>query len=52
MIMNDDLGDPLLQMSISRIVTNLGTQFYKSSIQKLVSRYDKCLDLLGDYVEK
>ncbi len=27
-IMNDDLGDPLSQMLISRMVINLGTQFY------------------------
>ncbi len=47
-IMNDDLGDPLSGMSISCIATNSGTQFYQSSIQKLVSRYDKCLNLFGD----
>ncbi len=51
-IMNDDLGDPLSQMSISGIVTNLGTQFCQSSIHELVSRYDKCLNLFNDYVEK
>ncbi len=45
MIMNDDLGNPLSQMSISRIMTNLGTQFYQASMQKLVSRNDKCLNL-------
>ncbi len=31
---------------------NLGLQFYQSSIQKLVSRYDKCLNLFDNYVEK
>ncbi len=31
---------------------NLVTQFYQSSIQKLVSRYDKCLNLFSDYVGK
>ncbi len=51
-IMNNDLGDPLSRMLISRIVTNLGAQFYQSSIQKLVWRYDKRLNLFGDYVEK
>ncbi len=51
-IMSADLGDPILRMSISRIVTNLGPQFYQSSIQKFLSRYDKCLNLFGDYVEK
>ncbi len=39
-IMNDNLGDPLSRISISHIVTNLGTQFYQSSIQKLVSSSD------------
>ncbi len=38
-IMNDNSG-------------NLGTQFYQSSLQKLVSRYDKCLNLFGDYLGK
>ncbi len=51
MIMNDDLGDPLTRMSISSIATNLGTQFYQSSKQKLVW-YNKCLNLFDDYVEK
>ncbi len=40
MIMNNNLGNPLSRMSISHIVTILGTQFYQSSIQKLVSRND------------
>ncbi len=52
MIMNNDSGNLLSWMSVSRIVTNLGTQFYQSSIQKLVSKYDKCLNLFGNYVEK
>jgi len=26
--------------------------FYRESIEKLVPRYDKCLNLNGDYVEK
>ncbi len=32
-IMNDDCEDPLSQMSISLVVTNLGTQFYQSSVK-------------------
>ncbi len=51
-IMNDDLGDSLSRMSISHIVTNLGTQFYQSSVQKLVLRYDEYSNLFDDYVEK
>ncbi len=50
--MTDNLGDPFSRTLIPRIVTNLGMQFYQSSIQKLVSRYDKCLNLFGDFVEK
>lgn len=30
----------------------LDAQFYRSGIEKLVYRYNKCLDLNGDYVEK
>ncbi len=47
-IMNDNLRDPLSQMPISRVVTNLGTQFYQSSTQKLISGYDKFLNFFGD----
>jgi hypothetical protein len=28
------------------------TDFFDTSIQKLISRYDKCLNSGGDYVEK
>ena len=28
------------------------TDFYYSGIEKLISRYDKCLNKFGDYVEK
>ncbi len=41
-IMNDYLGDALSQI----------TQFYQSSKEKLVLRYDKGLNLFGDCVEK
>ncbi len=51
-IMNDNLGHPSSRMLISRIVTNLSTHFSQSGIQKLVSSYDKCLNLFGNYVEK
>ncbi len=26
--------------------------FYRLGIEKLVSRYNKCLDLIGEYAEK
>jgi hypothetical protein len=31
---------------------NLATPFYDEGLQKLVSRYDKCLNVDGNYVEK
>jgi uncharacterized protein (DUF927 family) len=33
-------------------LTNLDTKFHAEGIMKLVSRWDKCLNLFGDYVEK
>jgi hypothetical protein len=30
----------------------LAADLYNAGIQKLVTRYDKCLNLHGDYVEK
>jgi hypothetical protein len=30
----------------------LVADFYNAGIQKLITRYDKCLNLHGDYVEK
>lgn len=30
----------------------LTADFYNAGIQKLVTQYDKCLNLQGDYVEK
>jgi hypothetical protein len=33
-------------------LTNLDTNFYAEGIFKLLSRWDKCLDLFGDYVEQ
>ncbi len=32
--------------------SNLDTTFYQTSMQKLVLHYDKCLNHLGDYVER
>jgi hypothetical protein len=33
-------------------LTNLDAHFYAESILKLVSRWDKCLNLFGDFMEK
>jgi hypothetical protein len=33
-------------------LTNLDANFYAEGILKLVSRWEKCLKLFGDYVEK
>jgi hypothetical protein len=33
-------------------LTNLDADFYTEGILKLVSRWDKCWNLFGDYVEK
>jgi histone-lysine N-methyltransferase SETMAR len=33
-------------------LTNLDADFYAEGILKLVSRWDKCWNLFGDYVEK
>jgi hypothetical protein len=33
-------------------LTNLNANFYAEGILKLVSHWDKCLNLFGDYVEK
>ncbi len=32
--------------------SNLDGTFYHTAMQKLILRYDKCLNRLGDYVEK
>jgi histone-lysine N-methyltransferase SETMAR len=32
--------------------SGLAAGFYEASVQKLVTRYNKCLSLLGDYVEQ
>ncbi len=40
-------NDEEVKTFIQNYFANLGTQFYQSSIQKLVSRYDKCMNLFG-----
>jgi hypothetical protein len=35
-----------------RLNDGLAADFYDAGIQKLITCYDKCLNLHGDYVEK
>jgi len=44
---DDDLKDAL-----QKWLTSQAAAFYEEGIQKLVPRYDKCLDNGGEYVEK
>lgn len=41
-----------LTSELNNIFKNLEQSFYSSGIEKLVVRYNKCLDKFGDYVEK
>ena len=41
-----DQGDPLSSQNSQAAV------WYEEGISKLVSRYDKCLNVQGDYVER
>ena len=44
---DDDLKD-----AMKKWLTSQAAAFYEEDIQKLVSRYDKCLNNSGEYVEK
>jgi hypothetical protein len=44
---DDDLKD-----AVQKWLTSQAAAFYKEGIQKLVPRYDKCLNNGGKYVEK
>ena len=44
---DDDLKD-----AVQKWLTSQATTFYEEGIQKLVPRYDKCLNSGGEYVEK
>ena len=44
---NDELQD-----AIKTYLSSLAANFFAEGIEKLVSRYDKCLNRFGDYVEK
>jgi hypothetical protein len=41
-----------VKIAVQHWVKTLAADFFDEGIQKLVSRYDKCLNLGGDYVEK
>ena len=44
---NDELQD-----AVKTYLSSLAANFFAECIEKLVSRYDKCLKRFGDYVEK
>ncbi len=41
-----------LDTEISLFFSKIDPSFYRFGIEKLVSHYNKCLDLLGEYVKK
>ncbi len=43
---------PEIQAEIRTFFSSQNPQFYATGIEKLVVRYGKCLNNLGDYVEK
>ncbi len=45
-------SDVQLQATVDEFFSKQDASWYAHGIEKLVSRYNKCLDLLGDYVEK
>ena len=44
--------DPRCKMSVTEWFQSRAADFYDTGIQKLVSRYEKCLNSRGEYVEK
>ena len=44
--------DAELQAGVNEWLKSQAAKFYDDGINKLVHRYDKCLNLNGDYVEK
>jgi hypothetical protein len=45
-------SDEELKEGVTLYLNELTAEDYAAGIQKLVTRYDKCLNLLRDYVEK
>lgn len=56
--LKQDLGgqrfatDNEVQEAVSKWLKQIGRNFYERGIEKLVTRYEKCLEKLGGYVEK
>ncbi len=46
------LSDQYVKSAVNSYLTKLDKLFCRTGIEKLVQRYDKCLNLYGDYVEK
>jgi [histone H3]-lysine36 N-dimethyltransferase SETMAR len=44
--------DAELQQEVNNWLKTQAAEFYEEGIVKLIKRYDKCLNLNGDYVEK
>ena len=41
-----------VQIAMQEWVSDVGREFFNKGIEKFVSRYDKCLNKLGDFIEK
>ena len=46
------LNDEELKDAVTSWLRSLAAEEYNIGIEKLVSRYNKCLDSYGDYIEK
>ncbi len=46
------LSNQEVKSAANSYLTKLDKSVYHTGIEKLVQRYDKCLNLYGDYVEK
>jgi hypothetical protein len=45
-------SDEEVKDAVKEWLNGLAAEVYDEGIQKLVTRYDKCLNVSGDYVEK
>jgi hypothetical protein len=45
-------SDEEMKDAVEEWLNGLAAVVYDEGIQKLVTRYDKCLNVVGDYVEK
>ncbi|GBN05967.1 hypothetical protein AVEN_215379-1 [Araneus ventricosus] len=41
-----------VRRAVENFLRSLGTHFYEDGFLKLISRYDKCINVGGEYVEK